>query len=52
MVAIFFSDAVHKRTMENVVAAYNVVLKKIEDPANKYENLSLKSVEQIKELLL
>ncbi|VDN19573.1 unnamed protein product [Cylicostephanus goldi] len=40
-------ESVKQRTVDNVVAAYSAVIKKLEDPANAYENVSYKSVDQI-----
>ncbi|CAI4228235.1 unnamed protein product [Auanema sp. JU1783] len=45
-------DSVRKRTMENVIGAYAVIIRKIEETSNKYENIAYKSVEQVSELLL
>lgn len=44
-------ESVHQRTMENVLAAYSVVVRKVEDPFNAYENVAFKSIDQVKELL-
>uniref|UniRef100_A0A915AZF6 Conserved oligomeric Golgi complex subunit 6 n=4 Tax=Parascaris univalens TaxID=6257 RepID=A0A915AZF6_PARUN len=44
-------DSIQKRTVENLIAAYNVIYQKLIDPFNKYPQLSLKTVEQIEELL-
>ncbi|VDN29801.1 unnamed protein product [Cylicostephanus goldi] len=40
-------ESVKQRTVDNVVAAYSAVIKKLEDPANAYENVSYKSVDQV-----
>ncbi|KAK6050877.1 hypothetical protein COOONC_11620 [Cooperia oncophora] len=44
-------ESVQQRTVDNVVAAYSVIVSKLEDPFNAYENVAFKSVEQVKELL-
>ncbi|KAK5966375.1 Component of oligomeric golgi complex 6 [Trichostrongylus colubriformis] len=44
-------ESVQQRTVDNVVAAYSVVIKKLEDPFNAYQNVTFKSVEQVRELL-
>ncbi|EPB72408.1 hypothetical protein ANCCEY_08510 [Ancylostoma ceylanicum] len=44
-------ESVKQRTVDNVVAAYSVVVSKLEDPFNAYENVAYKSVDQVKELL-
>ncbi|CAG9532892.1 unnamed protein product, partial [Cercopithifilaria johnstoni] len=44
-------DTVRERTIENVVAAYKIIYDKIVDPNNKYPQLSIKTVEQVQELL-
>lgn len=44
---IFFRDLVRSRTMENVIAAYSTIHRKLVDPSNKYENINYKSVEQV-----
>ncbi|VDO64402.1 unnamed protein product [Heligmosomoides polygyrus] len=40
-------ESVHQRTMENVLAAYSVVVRKVEDPFNAYENVAFKSIDQV-----
>ncbi|KHJ92135.1 hypothetical protein OESDEN_07984 [Oesophagostomum dentatum] len=44
-------ESVKQRTVDNVVAAYSVIIHKLEDPSNAYENVAYKSIEQVKELL-
>ncbi|VDM82758.1 unnamed protein product [Strongylus vulgaris] len=41
-------ESVKQRTVDNVVAAYSTVIKKLEDPANAYENVAYKSVDQVR----
>ncbi|PIO77711.1 hypothetical protein TELCIR_00121 [Teladorsagia circumcincta] len=40
-------ESVQQRTIDNVVAAYSVVVSKLEDPFNAYKNVAFKSVEQV-----
>uniref|UniRef100_A0A1I7XUJ7 Conserved oligomeric Golgi complex subunit 6 n=1 Tax=Heterorhabditis bacteriophora TaxID=37862 RepID=A0A1I7XUJ7_HETBA len=40
-------DAIHQRTVDNVVAAYSLIVQKLDDPSNKYEGISFKTVEQV-----
>ncbi|RCN31048.1 hypothetical protein ANCCAN_23176 [Ancylostoma caninum] len=40
-------ESVKQRTVDNVVAAYSVVVNKLEDPFNAYQNVAYKSVEQV-----
>ncbi|PAV63418.1 hypothetical protein WR25_08383 [Diploscapter pachys] len=40
-------DLVRSRTMENVIAAYSTIHRKLVDPSNKYENINYKSLEQV-----
>ncbi|VDL77849.1 unnamed protein product [Nippostrongylus brasiliensis] len=40
-------ESVQQRTIDNVVAAYAVVIRKLEDPFNAYENVAFKSVDQV-----
>ncbi|ETN73163.1 hypothetical protein NECAME_18492 [Necator americanus] len=44
-------ESVKQRTVDNVVAAYSIVVNKLEDPFNAYENIAFKSIDQVKELL-
>ncbi|CAJ0571795.1 unnamed protein product, partial [Mesorhabditis spiculigera] len=44
-------ESIAQRTAENVVAAYSVIVRKIEDPANGYGELPHKTPEEVKELL-
>uniref|UniRef100_A0A158Q7F7 Conserved oligomeric Golgi complex subunit 6 n=1 Tax=Elaeophora elaphi TaxID=1147741 RepID=A0A158Q7F7_9BILA len=44
-------DAVREKTIENVVAAYRIIYNKVVDPSNKYPQLSIKTVEEVQELL-
>ncbi|XGW24576.1 hypothetical protein V3C99_006197 [Haemonchus contortus] len=44
-------ESVQQRTVDNVVAAYSVIISKLEDPFNAYQNVAFKTVEQVKELL-
>ncbi|KAE9420668.1 hypothetical protein Angca_006394 [Angiostrongylus cantonensis] len=39
-------ETVQQRTADNVAAAYAVVIRKLEDPFNAYEDIGFKSVEQ------
>ncbi|VDM60134.1 unnamed protein product [Angiostrongylus costaricensis] len=40
-------ETVQQRTADNVAAAYAVVVRKLEDPFNAYEDIGFKSVEQV-----
>ncbi|KJH52430.1 hypothetical protein DICVIV_01407 [Dictyocaulus viviparus] len=44
-------ESVLQRTVENVTAAYAIVIRKLEDPFNAYEGVTFKSIEEVKELL-
>uniref|UniRef100_A0A158P5W3 Conserved oligomeric Golgi complex subunit 6 n=1 Tax=Angiostrongylus cantonensis TaxID=6313 RepID=A0A158P5W3_ANGCA len=41
-------ETVQQRTADNVAAAYAVVIRKLEDPFNAYEDIGFKSVEQVR----
>ncbi|KAM3728990.1 Conserved oligomeric Golgi complex subunit [Dirofilaria immitis] len=49
--SVRLKDAVRERTIEAVVAAYRIIYNKVVDPSNKYPELSIKTVEQVQELL-
>ncbi|VDN52166.1 unnamed protein product [Dracunculus medinensis] len=44
-------ESVQQRTIDDLIAAYNVIYNKIIDESNKYPPMHLKPIEQIKELL-
>ncbi|EJD74707.1 hypothetical protein LOAG_18017 [Loa loa] len=44
-------DTVRERTIETVLAAYRIIYNKLVDPSNKYPQLSIKTVEEVQELL-
>ncbi|VDO12579.1 unnamed protein product, partial [Brugia timori] len=43
-------DTVRERTIETVVAAYRIIYNKVIDPSNKYSQLPIKTVEQVRNL--
>ncbi|EJW78841.1 hypothetical protein WUBG_10249 [Wuchereria bancrofti] len=45
-------DTIRERTIETVVAAYRIIYNKIIDPSNKYSQLSIKTVGQVRNLQL
>ncbi|VDK76245.1 unnamed protein product [Litomosoides sigmodontis] len=44
-------DIVRERTIEAVVEVYRIIYNKLVDPTNKYAQLSIKTVEEVQELL-
>ncbi|KAK0400775.1 hypothetical protein QR680_015445 [Steinernema hermaphroditum] len=44
-------DSVQKRTFESVAEAYGLILAKLQDPANKYPDLPIKAIDDIKKIL-
>uniref|UniRef100_A0A0N5AFU7 Conserved oligomeric Golgi complex subunit 6 n=1 Tax=Syphacia muris TaxID=451379 RepID=A0A0N5AFU7_9BILA len=44
-------DAIQQRTVDNIIAAYSVIYQKLVEPANKYPDFPIKTVDQVEELL-
>lgn len=45
-----FSESIVRRTIENIVAAYAVIVRKIEDSSNGYGEIPHKSPEEVNSL--